>query len=83
MGTVLHLVPVPPSVSKDTVRRLELWLDQAKRGDLVGIAGVMIHRGNRWTADAAGEAMRMPTFTMGMLQRLARRLEDIEDPGAA
>jgi hypothetical protein len=65
---------IPDSLSHDTVECLQQLLDQAKQGQLVGIAfaGVIKRRG--YIVDAAGEAHTNPTFARGMIAALDDRL---------
>lgn len=66
---VLRLVP--SRVSKETCKRLEELLEQAKAGDprLVGLAFVAIYQ-NSFYVDAVGEANRRPTLTRGAIRAL-------------
>lgn len=68
MKRVFHLVQ--DGLSSDTVKALELMLEEARTGDLIGIAYVAMYRRREYTASATGEARRNPTFTRGMLAAL-------------
>lgn len=56
--------------SEDTVKTLEHLLAEAKKGNMIGMAFVAMYQRREYTAHAAGEARRNPTFTRGMLASL-------------
>jgi hypothetical protein len=78
-------MPKPPyvliqnHVSTDTVEALQQLLEQARAGEVIGVAFVAMLKRRGYIADAAGEAYRNPTFTRGMIRalddRLAQRVE--------
>ncbi len=72
---VFHLVQ--DGFSPDTVQVLERMLAEAKDGELLGIAYVAMYRRRQYTAGAAGECRRNPTFTRGMLAALNDLLGDL------
>lgn len=57
-------------MSEDTVEALEALTQRARDGQLIGIAYVVMYKGRTYTAGAAGECRRNPTFTRGMLAHL-------------
>lgn len=61
---------VPARMSEDTIEVLEVLLHRARRGQLIGIAYVVMYKGRTYTAGAAGECRRNPTFTRGMVAHL-------------
>lgn len=73
---------VPAEISHETVAALDELLDQARRGEVIGIAYAVMCKGRDYFVDTAGEAHRSPTFALGMVQVLnlevARRAHDIE-----
>lgn len=58
---------VVDAVSTDTVQRLVELLDQAKRGELVGVAVGAIYKRSNFETFVTGEASRNPVFTMGVV----------------
>jgi hypothetical protein len=67
-----HLVANRLSV--DTVEALQVLLARAKSGRVQGIAYVVMYQGREYTAGAAGECRKNPTFTRGMLSYLDEEL---------
>ncbi|MCD6674881.1 MAG: hypothetical protein LT106_18765 [Burkholderiaceae bacterium] len=61
---------VPAEVSHETVEALGQLLDQARRGEIIGIAYAVMCKGRDYFVDAAGEAHRSPTFARGMVSEL-------------
>lgn len=61
---------VPARMSEDTVEALEALLHRARSGQLIGLAYVVMYKGRTYTAGAAGECRRNPTFTRGMVAHL-------------
>jgi hypothetical protein len=57
-------------VSKGTVTALEYLLDQAKQGQLIGIAFAGILRGRRPINGFSGYASQDPHFAMGVVREL-------------
>jgi hypothetical protein len=53
---------------------LEELLADAISGKAIGIGFVVMYRGRRFIANAAGEAKRSPVFTRGMLACLDDKL---------
>ena len=67
-------VLVPDSLSNDTIECLESMLDQARRGQIIGVAFVAMLKRRSYIVNTTGEAQRNPTFTLGMLHALQDRL---------
>lgn len=67
---------VPVESSEDTIQALQELLLQARKGDLIGIVFAAMARNKRYFIGSAGEATNSPTFSLGMVQMLARSLED-------
>jgi hypothetical protein len=57
-------------VSHDTVEVLTTLLDEAKAGNIIGLALVAMHRRRRYEFALTGEAERSPTFTLGTITKL-------------
>lgn len=70
----LPFVLVPDTVSHDTVECLEMLLDQARRGQVIGIAYAVMLRKRAYITNTAGEAHRNPTFSRGMIATLDDQL---------
>ncbi len=58
---------VPDTISGDTVEALEQLLAAARKGQVIGLAYVVMYKRRQFIANAAGEAKRNPVFTRGML----------------
>lgn len=67
-------VLIPDSVSNDTVRCLETLLDQARSGEVIGVAFAAMLKRRSYIVNAAGEAHRNPTFSRGMVAALDDQL---------
>lgn len=67
-------VLVPDTVSNDTVECLETLLDQARRGEVIGLAYTAVLKRRGYIANTAGEAHRNPTFSRGMVAALDDQL---------
>lgn len=65
---------VPERTPPDVAELLEELCEQAKRGDLIGIAFCAMYRRREYVVDTAGECRRNPTFTRGMVRALDDRL---------
>lgn len=66
---------VPSEISHETVEALTELLDQARRGEIIGIAYAVMCKGRDVFADTAGEAHRSPIFTLGMVRALDGKVE--------
>lgn len=67
---------VAPRPDADTVEVLRSMLAEAMSGKIVGIAYVALERGGEWTADATGDAMSRPVFSLGALDVLCNLLRE-------
>lgn len=65
---------IPDTISIDTVECLETLLDQARRGQIIGLAFAAMLKRRGYIVNTAGEAHRNPTFARGMLAALNDRL---------
>lgn len=65
-----QLIVHPIALSTDTVECLEDLLDEARRGELIGLAFAAMYRRRRYFVETAGEAYRNPTFARGMVDAL-------------
>lgn len=77
-GRVLDVVP--HTVSQDTVHALEVLLQKALVGDVVGIAYVALGPGGAYEGDVVGAAVQMPAIVRGLLPGLEHKLDKIIDP---
>jgi hypothetical protein len=64
------------TISHDTVEVLQVLLEEAKKGNLIGIVFATMYTkpSRRYTTEAAGEADRNPTFAIGIVVVLLYRL---------
>lgn len=60
----------PDSISHDTIEALKVLLEDAKKGEVIGLAFAVMYKGRDYIVNTAGEAHRSPTFTRGMVQAL-------------
>lgn len=67
---------VPDTISRDTVECLEMLLDQARRGHIIGLAYAAMLKKRTYITNTAGEAHRNPTFSRGMIATLDDQLAD-------
>jgi hypothetical protein len=65
---------VQPYVSKDLVDTLEYLLQEAKSGNLIGIAYGAMLPGRKYFVDAAGEAHRDPLRGIGLAQYVSQEI---------
>jgi hypothetical protein len=72
---------VPDSLSHDTVELLEQLLNDARRGQILGLAFVAMMRRREFIANTAGEAHRNPTFARGMVAALDDHLSTLKPGG--
>lgn len=68
---------VPDSISRDTIEALQTLLDDAKTGDVIGVAYAVMYKRKDYIVNVAGEAYRSPTFARGMVQVLGDHLIDM------
>lgn len=67
-------VLVNDQISHDTIEALTEMLEDAMRGELIGIAFAAMYKQRKFIVDTAGEAHRNPIFTRGMLDCLDDKL---------
>lgn len=65
-------------MSLDTVGCLEELLDDARRGELLGIAFAALYGDHYYVVDATGGARTEPTYSRGMIRRLDDLLGKLE-----
>lgn len=65
---------IPPVISQETVAVLEGLLTQAKRGEVLGVACVSLHKCQRWGRVTSGLAMNDPVIAIGALHILMHDL---------
>jgi hypothetical protein len=66
----------PGHISDDVVESLEFLLEQARRGDVFGIAYVVQLKRRKFIMDTAGESQRNPLYTVSLLHLLMAQLTD-------
>lgn len=65
---------VQPYVSKDVVETLEYLLQEARNGNLIGIAYGAMLPNRAFIVDAAGEAHRDPLRGVGLAQYVSQEI---------
>lgn len=78
MGEVVQLIASP--VCQETVNELVALLQEARAGELVGLAYVAMHPGQVYTANVVGKAEKSPVFTLGAIQTLTAYLLTLVTP---
>lgn len=69
---------VPAGPCMETIAHLRILLDEAERGELIGVAWVGMYKGRQWDRAATGEAQRNRTWLLGMLHAYCAKLaEDV------
>lgn len=71
---------VRPSRSEKTVRTLERWLEAAKDGSLIGLAGIPIFLRHEYEVVIIDEAERFPELLRGLVRELDDDLVKIIHP---
>ena len=71
---------VRDDISRDTVEALEQMLEQARRGEIIGIAFAAMLRRRQFFVNSAGEAYRNPTWSRGMIATLDDELRELQRP---
>ena len=71
----LRVVEFPGS--KELIYWLEARIDEALRGELIGIAAISMYRHNHWAISIKGEARRAPIMTRGLLPEVDCQLQRI------
>jgi hypothetical protein len=61
---------VRDNISTDTVQCLDTLLEQARKGEVIGLAFVAILKRRNYVVNTAGEAHRNPTFARGCVGAL-------------
>lgn len=61
-------------ISHETVEALEILLDKARKGDIIGIAFSVMNKRRTYNTSTAGELHRNMTFAVGTLMVLVARL---------
>jgi len=65
---------VPDNISHDTVECLKQLLDQATRGQVIGLAYCAMLKKRAFIVNSAGVAHESPTFSRGMVAALDDQL---------
>lgn len=74
---VVQLRAVANVVDKETVETCRQLLREAERGQVIGMAYVVMERGNQFSADVVGGVRLQPVLAygvMGALETVIRRL---------
>lgn len=66
MGSVLHLVR--DQVSTETVALANFFLQEALAGRAIGLAGIILLRGQDYTVEIVGECKMAPALSRGLLK---------------
>lgn len=61
---------IPDTISTDTVTCLELLLDRARTGEVIGLAFCAMLKQRAFIVNTAGAAHESPTFARGMVAAL-------------
>ncbi|MDT3669516.1 MAG: hypothetical protein ROZ37_04175 [Aromatoleum sp.] len=69
--------PTAPQVCRETIALLEDLLEDARCGEVTGLAFVAMRKSNAYVADATGAAFINPTFARGMVASLDDYLRDL------
>jgi hypothetical protein len=64
----------PMHISNDVVEALTFLLEEATRGEVVGVAYVAQLKKSAFVVDTAGESHRDPLFSLGMVRILEEGL---------
>lgn len=67
------------ALSYETLELLATALAAAMRGEVVGVALIMLHPGRDYSIDIAGMVREDPTFCRGMVQKLNDELSKLPD----
>ena len=59
---------------QETIAHLRILLDEAERGDLIGLAWVGMYQGRQWDRALTGDAHRNRTGVLGMLHAYCAKL---------
>lgn len=68
-------------MSSETIEALGMLIDQARSGDVVGIAFVALHATGEFSTGITGRARQRPVLTRGMLDELHDELHEIHTQG--
>lgn len=68
---------VPALVCAETIATLTTILQQAKAGEIIGVALVVLHPGHDYSVYLAGQTREVPTLTRGTIQALDDQLAAI------
>ena len=71
---VNKLLLVPNTISQETIEALEFLLQEARSGELIGLAYVGMMKRRSCIMDTAGEAYRNPLFALGMVSMLSTEI---------
>lgn len=65
---------IQDNLSHETVECLEQLLEEARDGQVIGIVFAAMYKRRSYVVDAAGEAHRNPTWSLGMVRALDNHL---------
>lgn len=74
-----HYQIVADQLSHDTIQCLERLLDEARRGQVIGIAFAALMRRRHFVTHACGEVRRERVYARGMLRELDDELAKTGD----
>ena len=69
---ILRLVANEPN--RETIECLEQLLEEARSGQVIGIAYAAMYQRRSYVVDTAGEAYRNTTWSLGMVEALKRHI---------
>lgn len=70
MGQVFTLPTPAIAGTGETIHELETLLEEARQGQITGIAYVALGRGSAFSIQASGRARLMPTYSVGAVHVL-------------
>lgn len=62
--------PVPDDLPADTAGALRKLLNQATRGEILGVAFVALYKNRTFIVNTTGEVRRSPVFARGLVAEL-------------
>lgn len=75
MGTRLSIVQ--DRADQETIEAISRLLDEAKAGNVTGLAFVTIRKGGDYSGEVAGRLRDMPVYTLGLLHVLEKTVSDL------
>lgn len=75
-AAVVLSFPAAPPPCADTIECLERLLEEARRGQIVGVAVAAMRKGHKFATVVTGEAYCNPVFARGMVASLDDHVRD-------